>query len=311
MPMPHQTQMRLIKRRLVGKDGALRTGKVDIGAGVYRREGALLTKLDYDDLVKNPKLVNYKQPSLNYGTLGLNASVKPYDDKRVRQAFWVGVDRQQFIDKIEQGEATPQGVLSNGLSFWVLSQDEIKPYISYDPQKAKQLLSAAGFPNGFEMTIETSGGVQSYIDYSEVLVAELKKIGITAKLALTDLPTYLSDKLFKGNFIVTVFTHNPYESPKVPIGFYHKNGIGNGSWFHYANEDISKAIDAENAEVDLQKRQKLVKDVQKMIMEDAAPLMPFITGSQYISWHSRVGGIDPTVRNHQYRRYTEFVKPGV
>ena len=40
------------------------------------------------------------------------------------------------------------------------------------------------------------------------------------------------------------------------------------------------------------------------------PLMPFITGSQYISWNKRVGGIDPTVRQHQYSRYTEFIKPG-
>ena len=90
-----------------------------------------------------------------------------------------------------------------------------------------------------------------------------------------------------------------------------KNGIGNGSWFHYDNPDITKAIDAENAEVDLMKRQQMVKDVQKMIMADAAPLMPFITGSAYISWNKRVGGLDPTLRNFQYQRYTEFIKPGV
>ncbi|HZQ37642.1 MAG TPA: hypothetical protein VFD32_17045, partial [Dehalococcoidia bacterium] len=167
----------------------------------------------------------------------------------------------------------------------------------------------AGYPNGFEFDIDTSGGVQKYIDYLDVLVPELKKIGITAKPRLTDLPTYLSDKLFKGNFNATVFTHNPYETTKVPLGFYHKNGIGNGSWFHYANEDISRALDAENAELDINKRQQMVKDVQKAIMEDAAPLIPFLTPPQYLSWNKRVGGIDPAVRNFQYFRYTDFIRP--
>jgi peptide/nickel transport system substrate-binding protein len=287
---------------------AYKSDQIDVGAGPY--EGVPLTKLDYEELLKNPKLVNLKQPSLSYGTLELNASVKPYDDKRVRQAIWLGMDRQQFIDKISLGEGVPQGVLSNGLNFWALSQDEIKPYITADYQKAKQLLAAAGFPNGFDMDLDTSGGVQAYVDYLDVAVSELKKIGINIKPRLTDLPTYLSDKLFKGNFNATIFTHNPYETTKVPLGFYHKNGIGNGSWFHYANEDISKALDVENGEMELNKRQQLVKDVQKQIMEDAAPLIPFQTPTQFQSYHKRVGGFDPTVRNFQYFRYTDYIRPG-
>ena len=272
--------------------------------------GALLTKLDFTDLEKNNKLVNIKFPALHYGSLGLNASVKPFDDKRVRQALWLGVDRTQFIDKIALGEGTPMGVLNNGLSFWALSQDELKPYIGYDPKKAKDLLSAAGYANGFEMEIETSGGVQLYIDHAEVLVSELKKLGITAKLKLSDLSAYLSDKLFKGNFNATVFTHNPYESPKIPIGFYHKLGIGNLSWWHYDNPQVTAAIDAQNAEVDVNKRQKLVKDAQKLILEDGGPMINFYSPTAFISYNKRVGGYDPTLRGWQNFRISEFIKPG-
>jgi peptide/nickel transport system substrate-binding protein len=272
--------------------------------------GALLTKLDYQDLLKNDKMMNLTIPALHYGSLGVNASVKPYDDKRVRQALWSGIDRQQFIDKVGLGDGTPMGPLNNGLSFWVISQDELKPYLTPDVQKAKQLLAAAGYPNGFDMMIETSGGVQLYIDYAEVLVSELKKLGITAKLNLTDLPSYLSDKLFKGNFNATVFTHNPYESPKIPLGFYHKNGLGNGSWWHYQNEDISKAIDAENMEMDLNKRQAQVKQVQKMVLDDAAPLINFISPVLYNSWYKRVGGYDPALRGWQTFRNSEYLRPG-
>ncbi|HLZ69777.1 MAG TPA: ABC transporter substrate-binding protein [Dehalococcoidia bacterium] len=271
--------------------------------------GAILTKLDFEDLKKNDKLVNTAYPALYYGSLGVNASVAPYSDKRVRQALWMGIDRQQFIDKIGQGDGVLQGILSNGLSFWVLSQAELKPYLTPDVAKAKALLAAAGFPNGFDMTIETSGSLQIYIDYADILVSELKKLGINAKLNLSDLPSYLSDKLFKGNFNATVFTHNPYETPKIPIGFYYKNGLGSGSWWHYDNEDISKQIDAEVQELDLNKRLQMVKDVQKALLDDAAPLINFISPVSYDSYNKRVGGYDVTQRGWQNFRYSEFLKP--
>ncbi len=286
---------------------AYKSGQIDIGQGPY--EGTSLTKLDFDDLAKNDKLFSVKLPSLSYGSLGLNASVKPFDDKRVRQAIWVGVDRQAFIEKVGQGDGTPMGVLNNGLTYWVLSQDELKPYIAPDVQKAKQLLAAAGYANGFDMTIETSGGVQAYIDHAEVLVAELKKLGINAKLNLTDLPSYLSNKLFKGDFMATVFTHNPYESPKVPLGFYHKDGLGGGNWWHYDNPQVTAAVDAQNAEVDTQKRQKLVKDAQKIILDDAAPLINWYSRELYQTWYKKIGGIDPNLRTFNYFRYGEYIKP--
>lgn len=272
--------------------------------------GALLTKLDFDDLQRNDKLVNTKFPALHYGSLGLNASVKPFDDKRVRQALWSGVDRAQFIDKVALGEGTPQGVLNNGLNFWALSQDEAKPFIGYDLKKAKDLLAAAGYANGFEMEIETSGGVQLYIDHAEVLVSELKKLNINAKLKLTDLSAYLSDKLFKGAFNATVFTHNPYESPKIPLGFYHKLGLGALSWWHYDNPQVTAAIDAQNAELDVNKRQRLVKDAQKLILEDGGPMINFYSPTAFASYNKRVGGYDPTLRGWQTFRISEFIKPG-
>ena len=85
-----------------------------------------------------------------------------------------------------------------------------------------------------------------YGDKTEVVVSrlwdrmqeQLKKVGINAKPHISELGDYLANKLFKANFNATVFTHNPYTSPKVPIGFYHKNGIGDFSWFHYTRTPI-------------------------------------------------------------------------
>jgi peptide/nickel transport system substrate-binding protein len=271
--------------------------------------GALLTKLDYEDLLKNNKLVNQKFPALHYGSFAMNAAEKPFNDPRVRQAIYIGIDRAQFIDKVFQNEATPMGPLNVGLDFWALPQEQLKPYITQDIQKAKELLNAAGYPNGFDLDIATSNGVQLYIDHAEVLVSELKKIGINASLKLTDLSTYLSTQLFAGNFHSTVFTHNPYESPKIPLGFYHKLGIGNGSWWHYDNPAVNTAVEKQIAEIDVQKRKQLVLDAQKAILDDYAPMLNFASPVAFSSFHKRVGGYDPKLRTYQAWRYTEFLNP--
>jgi peptide/nickel transport system substrate-binding protein len=288
---------------------AYKAGQFDIGSGPYEGMGTALNKLDYGDLQKDSKMTNLEMPGLSYGSLGLNASVKPFDDPRVRKALWIGMDRKQFVDKISLGSGSPQGVLSNGLSYWALSETEAKPYIGYDIKTAKELLSAAGYADGFTFDIETSNGVAAYIDHAELIAAELKKLGITANLKVGDLPTFLSEKLFKANFNAVVFTHNPYETPKVPLGFYHKNGLGTFSWWHYDNAGVTAAIDATNAEVNLEKRQALVKTAQKTILEDAAPLINMYTRPLFQSYYNRVGGFDPALRTAQYWGYTEFLKP--
>ncbi|MCC7364100.1 MAG: ABC transporter substrate-binding protein [Dehalococcoidia bacterium] len=270
--------------------------------------GALLTKLDFEELKKNSNLVNTKLPALHYGSFGLNASVKPFDNPQVRQAIYVGVDRKQFVDKVFLGEAVPMGPVSAGLDFWALPQSELATYIGPDVAKAKQLLSAAGYPDGFEIDIETSGGVQLYIDHAEVLVAELKKIGITANLKLSDLSSYLSNKLFKGDFNATVFTHNPYESPKIPLAMYHNNGLGGGSWWHYKNDEISAAIDKQSMELDTNKRKEQVLEIQRMLLKDGAPMMNFASPQAFVSYHKRVGGVDNSLRTYQVFTYAEHLK---
>ena len=268
--------------------------------------GALMNKLDYDGLPSNR--VNYTLPALHYGSLGLNASVKPYSDPRVRQAIYLAVDRKQFVDKLGFGDGFPMGPLSAGLEYWALSEDDLAPYIGPDYNKAKELLSAAGYPNGFTMDVETSGGVQLYIDHANIMVSELNKVGIKAELKLSELGDYLSNKLFAGNFNATVFTHNPYETPKIPLGMYHKMGLGGGSWWHYENEAVSKKIDEQANEMDGERRRDLVKEAQRLILDDYAPMMNFYSPMGYGSHHPRLGGYDPTYRGFQLRRYTEFIK---
>lgn len=280
---------------------AYRSGQFDIN-------GAALTKLDFDDLKRNRDLVNVTVPSLSNSCFEMDAGKKPFNDPRVRQAVKIGVDRGQFIEKLFFGEGRPAGAINGNLTYWALPPEEVKPFVGPDVQKAKQLLSAAGYPNGFDLEIYTSSAIKTYIDNAEIIVAELKKLGINATLKLFDLPTFLSQHMYAGNFPSTVWALNAYPTLVTPLYYYHKNGTGAGNWWHYQNEEVSALIDKQAQELDPAKRKPIVQDIQRKVLNDWAPHMPLVDSSSFGSYHKRVGGHDPALGSFQYVRYSEFIK---
>ena len=280
---------------------AYKSGQLDI-------QSATITKLDFADLERNDNFISSKQAANYYASLGMNVSKEPFNDPRVREAIYIGIERKQFIDKVFQGEAAPMGVFSNGLAFWALPQEEIAPYVTTDVQKAKELLSAAGYPDGFDLDIDTSNGVKLMQDHAEILVSELRKLGINANLKIGELGAVLSTKLYKGDFDAIVFAHNPNETLRRPIAMYHKNGVGAGSWWHYDNPEVTDAIDRQAQELDVQKRQQIVYEMQRLALADWAPMLNFATPTQFVSYNKRLGGYDPSLRGFQGLRYTEYIK---
>ena len=280
---------------------AFKSGQIDIN-------GAILTKQDREDLQADKKFVTTRVPSLSNGCFEMGAAdQKPFNDPRVRQAIKIGMDRTQFINKIFFGEATAAGAFSSGLSFWALSQDELKKWTTHDPQKAKQLLAAAGYPDGFDLEID-SASVQGYQDYAEIVVAELKKLGINAKQALTDIGTFVAEHMYVGKFPSAVWATNGYPTLVTPLNYYHENGLGNGNWWHYKNDQATAAIDKQFQEFDADARKSQVQDIQRMVLDDWAPHMPLVDGVGYSSYSTRLGGYDPSLRSYQYLQHTEYLK---
>ena len=118
--------------------------------------------------------------------LGLNNRIKPFHDIRVRKAVAHAIDTKKILTQVLKGF----GMLGGSLEAPAIpgANKELKPY-PYDPAKAKKLLSAAGYPDGFETTFYTPTNRYFMDDeVAQAIKAQLKEVGIDAKILTPDWP---------------------------------------------------------------------------------------------------------------------------
>jgi len=168
-------------KRLVIKDvstrlSALRTGKIDALLGVEWE--------DKDSLIKtNPELKWARTGSYEEG-IAMRVDTKPFDDVRVRRALWLAMDNLAIRDVYYGGNAAllnyPVKDLPDFKAIYTpLEQlpQSVQELYGYNPDKAKQLLTEAGYPNGFKAEIITRSEPR-YVELLEVIKEQWSKIGV-------------------------------------------------------------------------------------------------------------------------------------
>ena len=133
----------------------------------------------------------------------LNNAVKPFDDVRVRQALSYAVDADEIIDLSFDGKGSKLGS-SMFPAFGKYYIDETKDVYNKDLDKAKSLLAEAGYPDGFSFTIKVPSNYQPHIDTAQVIVEQLKKVGVNAEIKLVEWDSWLSDVYSGRDFEATV-----------------------------------------------------------------------------------------------------------
>ena len=126
----------------------------------------------------------------------LNNAVEPLNNIKVRQALSYAIDRQMIMDYLADGRGSAVGS-SMYPSFAKYFCPELVDYYSCDTEKAKQLLSEAGYPDGFELSITVPSNYQPHVDTAEIVAEQLKAIGVTVSIDPVDWGTWLS-KVYQG-----------------------------------------------------------------------------------------------------------------
>lgn len=172
---------------------SLQSGAVDLFAHLTSTQAAQLGE-DF----------NIEEGTMNLvQAMYLNHAEKPFDDVRVRQALCYAIDRQQILDLAFDGYGSLIGS-SMYPAFGKYFDEELTRYYTHDVEKAKALLADAGYPGGFSMAITVPSNYQPHIDTAQVIVEQLKQVGITAEIQLVEWGSWLSDVYAGRQYQATV-----------------------------------------------------------------------------------------------------------
>jgi peptide/nickel transport system substrate-binding protein len=188
----------------------------------------------------------------------------PWADKRVRQALNYAIDREGIVKNIFHGQATPAAV-SIPASEWF----DIPAY-PYDPQKAKQLLAEAGYPNGFEITLKTfttTPGAELPM-IGEAVGMYWQAVGLNVKIVPTDW-TSVRGAWTSAKATDYVWTHRGLAFTNTVTGLQADNNSKSVFATYATEETEAKLIEIEK-ELDLKKRSVLIKKFGEFLRDEAA-----------------------------------------
>jgi peptide/nickel transport system substrate-binding protein len=214
-----------------------------------------------------------RRPTLGLLYIGFNTQVKPFDDKRVRQAFNYAVDKKSIVQEITQmGSLPANGVLPPGMP----GHDPDLQGYSYDPDRAKQLLAAAGYPEGKGFPVVQLWSVSKAESTKVELAAYqqyLAELGIKIDLRFVEEWTRFTEMLGRGE--LQMFRYAWYADFPDPDSFFfpllHSAGQPNNMF--YRNPHIDQLLEKAREETDYTERVKLYRQAERVIIEDA----PWIT----------------------------------
>ena len=146
---------------------------------------------DVEAMAKDPDLNLMRQEGLNVGYLAFNTQKKPFDDRRVRQALNMAVNKQAIIDVVFQGAGK---VAKNPIPPTIWSYNEAIEDYPYDPQRAKALLDEAGVKD-LKTDIWAMPVQRPYNPnakrMAELIQADWAKVGVDAKIVTFEWGEYL------------------------------------------------------------------------------------------------------------------------
>ncbi|MBP6122448.1 MULTISPECIES: ABC transporter substrate-binding protein [Providencia] len=220
---------------------------------------------------KRFRLYEATGPHVWYGML--NTSQPPFDDVRVRQAVNYAVNKDNIVKYILQGSAdVSEGPIPSAFDWAFDAETQAYPY---DPQKARELIKAAGAEGQKIVFYVTEGGsgMLDPIPMATAIQADLKAVGLSVEIQTFEWNTYLSkvnSGLKQAHMAEMAWmTNDPDTLPFLTLhsnSWPEKGGFNSG---YYSNKELDALLDKARVSNDLAERAQLYRQVQKIVHRDA------------------------------------------
>lgn len=208
----------------------------------------------------------------------LYSSVKgknPFKDKRVRQAFYQAIDIDGIQKTVMRGAARPTGLMVGpGINGF---DSGLNKRLAYDPDGAKKLLADAGYPSGFEVTMNCPN--DRYVNDARIcqtVAANLSRIGVKINLAAETKGTYFPKILRRDTSFYllgwTPGTYDAHNALNALMACPDDKGTGQFNLGSYCNPKVDQLTRAIQSETDKAKRGAMIKEAFEVHAADVGHL---------------------------------------
>jgi peptide/nickel transport system substrate-binding protein len=192
----------------------------------------------------------------------------PFSDVRVRRAMSMAIDRKGIIDAVAEGVGVLNPAVPAALKEWSIPPDKLgegAQYFKYDPAAARKLLAEAGFPNGFQATMDfTTYGSTVLVDTCQLVLKHFKDVGIDVKLNTKEYGAYIAST-FYGKYDSMAFgPQTPFLEPdNFLFGQYYPGETKNHG--HINDPVLADMLVRQRRTLDPAKRREIIWDIQRHI----------------------------------------------
>ncbi|EJR32699.1 ABC transporter substrate-binding protein [Bacillus mycoides] len=263
-------------------------------------------EVDYDGFTTNAETIEQLKElgfanvnvytGSSYGYIKMNYKKSYFKDKRVRQAFIYGLERQKVIDTYFQGYASLVNVPITPVS-WAYTEEGINKY-EYNLEKAKKLLDEAGWKAGSDGIREKDGQklkvsyfASSASKINDVMIPvmkeDYKKIGVDFNPEYMDFNTMIS-KVIKGDYDLAMVSTPMIDDPSGTIEEFVSTSKRNYDGYH--NPKVDELAKQALETLDIEKRKEIYKKLYQELSED--PPVIFLNNNKVVSAHNaRIQGL--------------------
>ena len=217
------------------------------------------------------------RPTNVSSNLLVNRDKEPFNNADIRKAMVLALDVKAFNDILAQGNNLDGAVmLPPPAGVWGIPKDQLPTLLGHSPDRAKNLAEArelmkkAGYGPDKTLKIKVATrNIAIYRDPAVILIDQLKQIYIDGELEPIDTTVWYA-KLQRGDYQVGMnLTGSGVDDPDV--NFYENYySTSDRNYSRYKNEKVDKLIDQQSAEIDREKRKKMVWEIEKLLADDVA-----------------------------------------
>ena len=262
-----------------------RNGELDILDLDYMVDYIPTYKQEFKD-----NLVSVPRVGITYFTF--NENIEPLNNVNIRKALSMAIDRQAIVDSMYNGTASIEnGIFPKGL----IGHNENIEAIEYNTEKAKEILAAEGYPNGFDMEIAIdSASSDTTKSVLEIISEQLSEIGVNASLKTYDESTWLATRKAGelGSFM-SIWTADYNDPDNFIYTFFGTDENTKLRSLNYKDREVIDRVARARAIINEDERIKEYQALEKKIISEDRAWLPMYAKEHYFALGKNISNFTP------------------